>query len=335
MKIAIVRLSALGDIVHSMIVLQFIKREFPQSRITWITQSGFTELLEKNPHIDEIVGIDPKKIKKRPLLAVEYAKKLRSLGEFDKIVDLQGLLKSALICRILKGKRYGLEFGSAREWEAALLYEERITVFCEKNVIYRNLDMVSKVFGFEYTKSEVLNKKPLLYFNIEGTEHLKTYFKERENVLIVPGSSQKNKNYPPQKMAEVAKAFKNPLIIWGNESEKKIAKQIASASRATVLPKLSFNQLKYVISRSDMVIGGDTGPTHMAWAMNRPSVVLFGYTPTSLMFQTEINAAVKSPSPAGKCRFDKNDDSIKLIKPETVIEKAKEILERQTLSMAL
>ncbi|WP_200763547.1 lipopolysaccharide heptosyltransferase I [Nitrosophilus alvini] len=331
MNIAIVRLSALGDIVHSMIVLQFIKRHFPNSNITWITDKRFEEILKHNPHLDRVASVDIKNMKNNFSLkllknSVSY---LKNLGSFDMVLDIQGLIKSALIAKFLGKKRYGLEIGCIRENLASFLYTNKIIVPCENNVIDRNMGFVSKALGFEYTKNEIDKKEPYLFFDPKKEyKHIDCLLeKKRKNILLIAGSSRENKNYPADKFANVAKALnENILLLWGNEEEKRKAEQIALKSNAKVLPKLSLNDLKYLISKTDLVIGGDTGPTHIAWAMNKPSVVIFGYTPTTLMYQTPINIAVKSNSKPDLCRFDKKDDSIKNIKEAQIIEKAKELL---------
>lgn len=331
MNIAIVRLSALGDIVHSMIILQFIKKHFPTAKITWITQKNFEDILRFNPDINNIIGIDIKKIKKERSLkelkeTIDY---LKNLDSFDYALDIQGLIKSAFISYFLGKNRYGLEIGCARESLSSLFYNHKIIVPCEKNVIYRNLDFVSKVFGFPYSDKDILEKKPYLFFDKEKNYSFLDSFFEDKNILIVPGSSRENKNYPADKYIEVIKNLKdNVLLLWGNEEEKNKAEYISKKTHAKVLPKLSLNDLKFLISKIDLVIGGDTGPVHMAWAMNRPSIVLFGYTPTTLMYKTPINRAIKSSSIAKKCRFDKSDDSIKEIKPEKIVHYTKDLLER-------
>jgi len=327
MKIAIVRLSALGDIVHSMIILQFIKKHFLDAQITWITQKNFEEILKNSPHIDNIVSIDLKKIKKSPKKIFDTINYLKNLDSFDYVLDIQGLIKSALISYFLGNNRYGLEVGCVKESLATIFYNKKIVVPCEKNVIYRNLDFVSKVFGFCYKDQEILDKKPYLFFDISKDYSYLDNYLEDKNILIVSGSSKENKNYPANRYIKLIKELnKNVLLLWGNEDEYKKASYIAKNTHAKVLPKLSLNDLKYLISKMDLVIGGDTGPVHMAWALNRASIVLFGYTPTSLMYQTPKNIAIKSPSIAKNCRFDKKDDSIKNIDYKKIAKSAKDLL---------
>jgi len=331
MNIAIVRLSALGDIVHSMVILQFIKKHFPNSNITWITQKNFVDLLKFNPDIKKVIGIDLKKIKANK--SIKEIKNLinflKNIDSFDYILDIQGLLKSAIISYFLGKKRYGLEIGCAKEFLTTFFYTAKLIIPCEKNIIYRNLDFTSKVFKFEYNDLEILKKKSYLFYDKTKNYSYLDSFLEDKNILIVAGSSKENKNYPSDSFIRVIKDLnKNTLLLWGNEYEREKALYISRCTHAKVLPKLSLNDLKYLISKVDLVIGADTGPVHMAWAMNKTSIVLFGYTPPSLMYQTDKNIAIKSPSIAKRCRFNKNDDSIKQIEPKQIIYKAKELLER-------
>jgi heptosyltransferase-1 len=107
-------------------------------------------------------------------------------------------------------------------------------------------------------------------------------------------------------------------LIWGNAQERKDAEWIAQRSSAQLLPALSLNDLKAVIASADLLIGNDTGPTHMAWGLNRPSITLFGPTPISRVYQTSINQVLKSPSLVNPFKLNKNDFSIREI-PETAI----------------
>jgi len=97
MKIAIVKLSALGDIVHSMIVLQFIKKQYPKSEVDWFVEKRFKGILENNPHINQIQQINLKSAKesKSFFLFWKELRKIRKLGKYDLVIDMQGLIKSA------------------------------------------------------------------------------------------------------------------------------------------------------------------------------------------------------------------------------------------------
>ena len=94
-----------------------------------------------------------------------------------------------------------------------------------------------------------------------------------------------------------------------------------------VAPKLTLDELKGVIENSSLLIGNDTGPSHMAWAMNLPSIILFGPTPINRVYQTKINRVLKSSSKVDHFNLDKNDYSIKEIRVDEVVKISKELLE--------
>ncbi|MBT4668797.1 MAG: lipopolysaccharide heptosyltransferase I, partial [Candidatus Ruthia sp.] len=103
MKIAIVKLSALGDIIHAMVALQFVKKQYPEIVIDWVVEAGFKEILANNPDINKIhtVNIKQAKQKKSLKLLFKELKKLRKLQRYDVVIDAQGLIKSAIVSRLI------------------------------------------------------------------------------------------------------------------------------------------------------------------------------------------------------------------------------------------
>ena len=121
----------------------------------------------------------------------------------------------------------------------------------------------------------------------------------------------------------------NFLIIWGNETEKVIAEEIKDLSHNIhILEKLSLDGLISLIAQVDLVIGSDTGPTHMAWALNIPSITLFGPTPGYRnTYITNINKTIESESVVNPSKINKSDDSIKNITVSDISKLAQELLE--------
>ena len=134
--------------------------------------------------------------------------------------------------------------------------------------------------------------------------------------------------YSKEKFASIVNSLdENFLIAWGSEEEKNIANFISQNSKAIILPKLDLNSLKAIISKVDLVIGNDTGPTHMAWALNVASITLFGNTPAYRnTYLTNINKTIKSKSMVNPFKLDKNDFSINEIDEQEIIKMAKELL---------
>ena len=324
-KIALVRLSALGDIVNSAFVLQFIKEKYPHATITWIVEEAFSPVLQNAKYLDTIYSVNLKKFKREKsfkLLKEEY-NSLKKIADFDIVIDMQGLIKSALVARVLAKETHGFDKNSTRESLASLFYKSTTKIPYEENVISRNAQIISDALNIEISPAMIQNKKPI--FQITKEFELST---EKKNIAMVIGASWPSKCYPKEKFAQLCNELQEECyIIWGNEIEKEAAEWICQHSEhATLAPKLSLNELVSFISHMDLLIGNDTGPTHMAWAQNIASITLLGPTTERMIGETPQNIGIKSPSSVNLLKINKNDFSIKEIDVKEITEKAKELL---------
>jgi heptosyltransferase-1 len=330
MKLAIVKLSAMGDIIHAMVALKYIKKNNPTIEIDWIVEEGFAEILKNNPDIDNILPLNLKKIKKDKQAILKQLKEVRTYSKkrYDLVIDAQGLIKSALTARLLGKSVAGFSKNSIREGVASYLYNQKVEIAYDKNTIDRNAKVMSEPLDVTITPEMIMNKKPFLFYTNED-EVLKEYLsKEKKNIIFVIGSTWESRNYPKEKFVEVANHLKeNILVAWGGESEREKAEWIeANSIYAKALPKIDLNSLKAVIAKSDLLIGNDTGPTHMAWGLNIPSITIFGPTPINRVYQTSINKVIKSKSKVDHYKLDKEDFSITKIPSHKIILMAKGLL---------
>ncbi len=330
MKIAIVKLSALGDIVHAMVALQFIKAHSPTIQIDWIVEERFAEVLRHNPDIANILTVNLKALKSNKAGIFAQFKKIRSYANnnYDLVIDAQGLIKSAITIKLIGKHIAGFDADSIREKAASWFYDIKIACAYNANTIDRNALILSSPLGIDITTEQILNKKPFLFFNNEDPQIYDYLSKDRSNIVLVIGSTWDSRNYPADKFVKIAEALQqNCLVIWGSEQEKAKAEWMAAQSGLIkVMPKLDFNSLKALIAKADLLIGNDTGPTHMAWGLNRPSITIFGPTPISRVYQTDINKVVKSASIVNPYKLNKQDYSIKDIDEQAIIEQAKFLL---------
>ncbi|MCG3654383.1 lipopolysaccharide heptosyltransferase I [Aliarcobacter butzleri] len=329
-RIAIIKLSAMGDIIHAMVALQYIKKQYPNLKIDWFVESVFAPILENNPDINEIIKLDLKSIKKDKKEIINQIKLIKKYekNSYDLVIDAQGLIKSAIVSFFLGKNRVGFSKNSTREKLASFFYTKRVDIAYDKNAIERNVKILSQALNFEITKDDILNKKPFLFYKNENEVIYEYLSKDKKNVLFVIGASWPSKMYSKEKFAKIINNLdENCLITWGNESEKDIANFIANISKAKVLPKLDLNSLKAIMSKVDLVIGNDTGPTHMAWALNIPSITLFGNTPGYRnTYITNTNKIIESKSIVNPFKLDRNDFSIKEIDENEIINTAKGLL---------
>ncbi|WP_462104877.1 lipopolysaccharide heptosyltransferase I [Campylobacter concisus] len=316
LKIAIVKLSALGDIVHAAIVLQFIKKHYPNAHITWLVDARFASLLKDHPLIDELVVLPLKQSFKQSY------KILKTLAKFDKVIDLQGLFKSAVVAKIIGKQTYGFSRESVKEKIAARLYRHKFKIDYNENIIIRNLALVAFALNFSFEASEILEKVPCfevseIYKNKSG----------KKRVLIAAFASEESKIY--NKFKDVIRLLgeREIYLCYGNESEKARAEAIISGTSAKLLEKLSIKEMISFIASCDLVIGNDSGLTHLAWAMNRPSITLFGNRPSHRnAYITDKNLVIDMGKQIDARSIDKNDFCIREIYPETVANFAKRLL---------
>lgn len=329
-RIAIIKLSAMGDIIHAMVALQYIKRQYPNLQIDWFVESAFAPILENNPDINEIIKLDLKSIKKDKKEIINQIKLIKKYknNSYDLLIDAQGLIKSAIVSFFLGKSRVGFSKNSTREKLASFFYTKKVDIAYDKNAIERNVKVLSQALNFEITKDDILNKKAFLFYKNENEVIYEYLSKDKKNVLFVIGASWPSKMYSKEKFAKIINNLdENCLITWGNEAEKDIANFVANISKAKVLPKLDLNSLKAIMSKVDLVIGNDTGPTHMAWALNISSITLFGNTPGYRnTYITNTNKIIESKSIVNPFKLDRNDFSIKEIDENEIINMAKGLL---------
>ena len=330
MKIAIVKLSALGDIVHAMAALQFMKQTLPESRIDWIVEEGFAGVLENNPHINAILCVNLKALKTDKFTFFSELKKLRKYAQnnYDMVIDTQGLIKSAIVSRIL-GPNMGFDRKSIRESVAASLYKRSFFVPYKENVIHRNLDLIASALKTTFEKDLLDKKEPFLFFLDTDKEKTASFLRDdQKTVIYILGSSWESKIYPKEKFVEIIAALNgNHLLVWGNDEEYASAQYVSENSSARIVPRLNLNELKALISSADLVIGADSGPTHFAWAMNRPSITIFGPTPSERnTLTTKMNKVIDCGKEIDPLKLDKKDLCIQKIDAQKIITMAKELL---------
>lgn len=329
MRVLIVRLSSLGDIVMSMAVLQYIKKTLPYAKIEWLVDSRFSEILAHNVDLNGIHTLSIRDHKKNiPKIIYEVIKLKKKLGSYDLVIDMQGLIKSAVISRYLGKNVVGFDKESTKEKLASYFYKNKISIDFSEHILKRNLELVKKGLGVEVCFDQVMQKKPYLFYN-QPKEDLDSFLsKTKKNVLVVLGGSWDSKIYPKESLKEVIQRIdQNSLILWSNPEEYERAKWITSqTSYAKVLPKMSLNDLKALIDKCDLVIGNDTGPCHMAWALNKPSVTILGCTSITRIPVNAQNLAVTSNVCVNPSKINKSDLSIQGIPPYEIVNAVEKLI---------
>ncbi|WP_154437445.1 lipopolysaccharide heptosyltransferase I [Helicobacter pylori] len=335
MKIAIVRLSALGDIIVSAVFLAAIKERFTNAQIEWFVDERFSAILEHSPYIDKLHPIALKSTLTtfNPLKIFKLFKSLRAY-EYDIVIDMQGLIKSALITQMLKApKKVGFDCTSAREGLSAFFYSQKVSIAYNEPVLKRNFTLLSHALNLPKKEiSEGLSSRSKVFSYQDSPKIDALNLNENKpKILFVLETSKINKTYPIERFKELALALENFQIclLWHASEDKATALYGALKNQRDVLllPKLTLNEVKALLFKMDLIIGGDTGITHLAWALQKPSITLYGNTPMErFKLESPINVSLTGNSNAN---YHKKDFSIQNIEPKKIKECVLDILKEK------
>ncbi|GAA8794890.1 lipopolysaccharide heptosyltransferase I [Helicobacter pylori] len=335
MKIAIVRLSALGDIIVSAVFLALIKERFTNAQIEWFVDERFGAILEHSPYIDKLHPIALKSTLTtfNPLKIFKLFKSLRAY-EYDIVIDMQGLIKSALITQMLKApKKVGFDYASAKEGLSAFFYSQKVSIAYNEPVLKRNFTLLSHALNLPKKEiSEGLSSRSKVFSYQDSLKiDALNLNKNKLKILFVLETSKINKTYPIERFKELALALENFQIclLWHASEDKATALYGALKNQRDVLllPKLTLNEVKALLFKMDLIIGGDTGITHLAWALQKPSITLYGNTPMErFKLESPINVSLTGNSNAN---YHKKDFSIQNIEPKKIKECVLNILKEK------
>ena len=288
MKILIVRVSALGDIVHALPVLAAIKRAKPDAQVDWLVEESYASILSIAHGLHRRVIVRAKKsfesadaVSFGGLLGYKNAASYLWNQDYDVALDLQGLIKSAIWARISFADRViGFDPPNLREPQAAFLYSQTVTPLDAKHVIQKNLSILSAI-GITTTSME-MPMQP--HASADTAAAIDTAGGSRGFIVLNPGAAWPNKRWPPERFGALAAALRDrtglrSLVTWG-PSERELANAVVSASAgaASLAPATSVSDLAVLMREAALVVSGDTGPLHIAAAMGTPLVGLYGPT---------------------------------------------------------
>lgn len=346
MRIGIIRLSALGDcIVSASMLSDFLDKlrnldSLKKIHLTWFIDARFSDILKNSPCIDSLEIITLKK--QRLFQKIALIKRLKNFQTFDLLIDMQGLLKSAIIGAFLKKKIFiGFSYKSAKESLASIFYTHKVKISYDENILYRNakllessLEIIAKTQ--KNITDSIINdfiKNRKLSFGYSGESKQKIDSLTNHNgykILYVLESSLESKTYSKENFVLLTTLLHDKYpqthFYMPIYSDLQKAKNIAKSCEKTnkdiskflhILSDLNLDCLKALVDSVDLVIGGDTGLTHLGWAMQKPSITLYGNTPAArFCLKGDKNLFL---SGSNNPNYDKFDFSINKISPQEIL----------------
>ncbi|MFZ4855527.1 MAG: lipopolysaccharide heptosyltransferase I [Desulfuromonadaceae bacterium] len=293
MRILIVKLSALGDIIHALPVLDYLRQAAPGAEIDWIVEEQNQAILQGHPLIGNVITVNTRKWRKAPFSvdtrreAGEIVRRLRS-ASYDMLFDLQGNLKSGIIAGLAGvPKRYGFDRTGVRESLNLLFTNHHIPLGPEDHHISRrSLKIVSSAFDGNYSSYAIASYIHTSIEENEAAAELLLTAPGNIHLLFHTGTTWETKKWSVEGWLELAQQVlerlpgASILFSWGNEQEWGEAQKLVTelGNRAMLLPHLQLKMFCALMKKVDVVVGGDTGPVHLAAAVGTPTVSFYRAT---------------------------------------------------------
>ena len=284
MRVLLVKTSSLGDVVHTLPALTDAHALRPDIRFDWVVEEGFAEIPAWHPAVDTVIPCALRRWRKSLLSKQtgiewrEFKSKLRR-QHYDLVIDAQGLLKSGLICWLVKAPKAGYDRHSIREPLASLFYHRRFKVSREQHAVER----IRKLFsaGLTYPLPEQMGSCGLNRDRFSGGG-------AEGKLVFLHGTTREDKYWPEshwQALGErLAADGREILLPWGNDEEQQRAERLAAyLPNAKVLPRLNLQGVANVLASAAAVVSVDTGLGHLAAALGVPAVALYGATRPALV----------------------------------------------------
>ena len=275
-RFLVVRLGSLGDIVHTFPAVSGLRQSFPRAEIIWLTHPRWVNLVASSALASEIWPVDS-----RDLSSVRQIIAKISAQRWDAAIDYQGLWKSALL-PLLAGvpKRIGFSSETIREFGVPILYTDRVRpraihIADQNGELSVRADARAAVAPVKLRVSEADRQRVCSDLSTAG---INTY------VVLSPGGGWRSKCWPPERFGELCQKIRDDLkmhcvINYGPGEETLAAAVKSAAGKAEPFPyDGELGQLMALLQGAQCIVGGDTGPLHLAIALGTKAVAIFGPT---------------------------------------------------------
>jgi len=284
MRILLVKTSSLGDVIHNLPVVSDLKRHFPDATIDWCVEENFAAIPRLHPGVGRIIPVAIRRWRKALFNAATWREIGAAIAQlrdtpYDLIVDTQGLLKSALLASRARGVVCGYTADSAREPLAARFYRRRFGISRDLHAVVRNRRLVAAALG--YTDDTPPD------YGIAAPSSALAWLPAVPYVVLLTATSRDDKLWPETHWLDLGRKLHanglRAVLPGGSVVERARAARLAAAlPEAVVAPPLALAELATLLAGARAAIGVDTGLTHLAVALDTPTVALYTATDPGL-----------------------------------------------------
>ena len=298
-KILLIKTSSLGDVIHCLPVIDDIRGHYDNAQIDWVVEESFADIPRMHAGVNHVFTVAMRRWKKaifskNTWQEISAFKQLIKQNKYDAIIDCQGLLKSALISKQANGAKYGYDKQSIREPTASWFYDKTYNISYQQHAVTRNRTLCAMSLGYA-----VPTNAPDYGIEKHGITASKQTLDLPENFVIgLHGTSRDSKLWPVENWVnlgkELAKQNLSLALPWATKAEFERANTINNQLlNGFVLPKMSIAKIATVIANAKAAVGVDTGLSHLAAALNIPTIAIYTDTNPAL---TGVMAGSKAPA---------------------------------------
>lgn len=302
MRVLIVKTSSMGDVLHTLPALTDAQQAIPGIRFDWVVEEGFAQIPSWHAAVDRIIPVAIRRWRKAWFSAAVKAERKAfreavQAEKYDVIIDAQGLVKSAaLVTRLARGIKHGMDWQSAREPLASLFYNQRHSVPKQQHAVERTRELFALSLGYSKPQSQgdyAIAQHFLNHLNADAGQY----------AVFLHATTRDDKHWPEANWRELigllAASGIRIKLPWGAPHEEARAKRLADGfDYVEVLPRMSLENVAKVLAGAKFVVSVDTGLSHLTAALDRPNITLYGPTDPGLiggygMNQLECRSANK------------------------------------------
>lgn len=287
MRVLIIKTSSMGDVLHALPALTDAMHAIPAIRFDWVVEEGFAQIPSWHPAVDRVLPVAIRRWRKHWFGSqvreerVVFKRALQS-RDYDAVIDAQGLMKSAaLVTRLAKGEKHGQDSRSAREPFASWWYDKRHEVSKLQHAVQRTRELFAKSLGYQLPDTT-------------GDYAIAQHFTQAlpadadRYLVFLHATTRDNKHWPEDHWRELIGLMQPSglkiKLPWGAEHEHQRAVRLAEGfDFVEVLPRLTLEQVARTLAGARAVVSVDTGLSHLAAALDRPNITLYGPTDPGLI----------------------------------------------------
>ncbi|MBA2690830.1 MAG: lipopolysaccharide heptosyltransferase I [Burkholderiales bacterium] len=284
-RILVIKTSSMGDVIHNLPTITDIQRNIPDVTIDWVVEEAFSPIAALHPAVGKIIPVAVRRWRSSFVHAATV-KQMRSFRgalraeTYDVVLDTQGLIKSAAIALLAQGERRGYDWASAREPLASWFYHRRYAIDRRLHAVERNRLLTARALGYEIQHGEA-------DYGIAAPAEPLHGLTEKPYAVLLHATSRQDKLWPDGDWIALGKRLREAgihcLLPWGTTQEKARSERLAQALPGAQVPTaLTLGDAACLLAHAAMVVGVDTGLTHLAAALNANVVAIYVATAPEL-----------------------------------------------------